>query len=86
MKDGMEISIRQEAIIMQVKKILTNRVICTVTKAGHLKNLDTVCMRGAKRTRSYLSKKDLELAKLAINNGVSLLITLSRTYGTLKCI
>ncbi|CAB3257828.1 unnamed protein product [Arctia plantaginis] len=73
-KEGMEVSIRQEAIIMIVKKILTDRVICTVIKAGYLKNLDSVCMRGAKRTRSYLSMKDLELAKLAMDNEVDMII------------
>lgn len=65
-KIGMEINISQEEIIMVCVSKGEHSVKCTVTKGGYLRNMAYVCMRGAVRKRPYLSKKDAQLIKFAI--------------------
>lgn len=71
---GMEISIRQDRIILKVTEITKDSVKCVVTREGILYNMDPVCMIGASRSRPLITKKDLELAKFAVEYQVIIYI------------
>uniref|UniRef100_A0A2H1V6E8 pyruvate kinase n=1 Tax=Spodoptera frugiperda TaxID=7108 RepID=A0A2H1V6E8_SPOFR len=73
-KIGMEINISQEEIIMVCVSKGEHSVKCTVTKGGYLRNMAYVCMRGAVRKRPYLSKKDAQLIKFAIEYQADMII------------
>ncbi|CAH1647100.1 unnamed protein product [Spodoptera littoralis] len=74
-KVGMEINISQEEIIMVcTAKSSEHSIKCTVTKGGYLRNMAYVCMRGAVRTRPYLSKKDVHLIRFAVEYETDMII------------
>lgn len=66
-KVGTTITIAHDEIILTCKKILGETSIkCVVVKSGNLKSLCLVCARGAKRTRPFITKKDLQIVQFAI--------------------
>uniref|UniRef100_A0A2A4JCP4 Pyruvate kinase n=1 Tax=Heliothis virescens TaxID=7102 RepID=A0A2A4JCP4_HELVI len=71
---GMTINISQDEIIMVCTAKYENSVKCKVVKGGYLQNMAYVCMRGAVRTRPYISKKDLHLIKFAVEYQVDMII------------
>ncbi|XP_021187409.3 pyruvate kinase [Helicoverpa armigera] len=71
---GMTINISQDEIIMECIAKYDNAVKCKVVKGGYLQNMAYVCMRGAVRTRPYISKKDLHLIRFAVEYQVDMII------------
>lgn len=71
-KVGTEISVGHDEIIMRCKAVSSeNSIKCLVTKSGKLTSLCIVCARGSKRTRPYVTKKDLQIVKFALEYQVS---------------
>ncbi|XP_075971967.1 pyruvate kinase-like [Anticarsia gemmatalis] len=84
-KEGMEISIKQDEIILKVKEVCAKTVRCVVVLGGNLGNMEIVTMRGARRSRPLLTKKDLELVKLAVEYQVDMLVVnYARHVDTIK--
>ncbi|XP_026737558.1 pyruvate kinase-like [Trichoplusia ni] len=85
-KVGMLINIAADEIITKCTAILNNKNIkCHVVKGGQLQNMAHVCMRGAKRTRPYLTKADLHIIKFAVEYQVDMIIiNYARHVDTVK--
>ncbi|KAJ0178691.1 hypothetical protein K1T71_005466 [Dendrolimus kikuchii] len=74
-KVGMEISIAQDEIIVQCKELCEDKSLrCVVIKGGKLSNMCYVSARGATRTRPYITKKDLQIVRFALEYQVDMII------------
>ncbi|CAH1647101.1 unnamed protein product [Spodoptera littoralis] len=73
-KIGMEINISDAEIIMVCTAKGEHSIKCTVTKGGYLQNMAHVCMRGAIRTRPFVSKMDLHIIKFALEYQMDMII------------
>lgn len=67
MKSGIEILISGGEIILKCTEIIDDKSVkCKVIKGGSLKNVANVCIRGIKHSRPYITKRDLELVRFAL--------------------
>ncbi|XP_072939865.1 uncharacterized protein [Epargyreus clarus] len=74
-KVGTEVSIESEEIILKCIEVIDDkRVKCVVTKSGKLTNLCNVCSRSETHARPYITKKDLEIVKFALEYQVDIII------------
>ncbi|XP_038223229.1 uncharacterized protein LOC119840613 [Zerene cesonia] len=74
-KEGTEISIGSDEVIMKCEAILDEENIkCIVVKGGQLGNVCNVCARGVAHNQPIITKKDLDMVKFALQYQIDMII------------
>ncbi|XP_045447153.1 pyruvate kinase-like [Melitaea cinxia] len=83
---GTEISLAADEIILKCIGIVDDKSIkCVITKGGKLSNLCSVCTRHAKHSRPFITKKDTEIIKFALEYQIdTIIINYVRHPDTIK--